>query len=758
LIAERFEIERQIGAGGMGTVYRARDRARASAAAVKVVRSSDAHVVERFAREARILEQLAHPTIVGYITHGKTPDGALFLAMEWLEGEDLGTRLDAGKLTAAETLACASQIAGALAIAHARGIVHRDLKPTNVFLVAGQPQQAKLLDFGIARIAELDALTRTGALVGTPLYMAPEQVNGGEIDARTDVFALGAVMFHCLSGRPPFPAKNLPELVGKLACADEAPRVRTLEASVPAALDELIARMLAKDPARRPANGKAVADAIVDGGIHASGLATAETGIVEMPSISRSGEQLSQAQELSKAGKWQEARAAYEAAITLEDSAVARFGLANVLTWLNEMVDSMEHYERAYALATRSTAPDAPILAAAIALTLGIHHKKTFGNASAARGWLARGSRMVPDDPAHPLYGMKLMIQGACADDSNEAVALLTKCLEHARNAGQRDAELSCLAFIGAIRVMAGDMAGMPMLDEAMAATMGGEYKDLQTVVGVACSMVTACDAVADIPRLVEWCTIAEKFADKFGCPYLYADCRWHYGSGLVATGKWSEAELELKAAMSAAPIGTLYHIGAAARLADLRVRQGRLDEAEQLLADVGDKPIARGVAGSLKHARGQHAAATALLQRYLDASPMQVHSAAQALETLVDVAIARDDLQLARFASKRLTELAPGKTKTVAAHADLAAGRLALAEGDPAGARKHFERAIDLFLEQNLPHEAARARMSLARALAGDNTELAREEVRAASHAFAQLGATHDASAAAELLRTLGA
>src|SRR5690242_10761286 len=109
LIAGRFEIERQIGAGGMGTVYRAFDRANKHVAAVKVVRSSDAHVVERFAREARVLEQLQHPAIVGYVTHGKTPDGALFLAMEWLEGEDLESRLVSGNLPVAETIACASQ-------------------------------------------------------------------------------------------------------------------------------------------------------------------------------------------------------------------------------------------------------------------------------------------------------------------------------------------------------------------------------------------------------------------------------------------------------------------------------------------------------------------------------------------------------------------------------------------------------------------------------------------------------------------------
>ncbi|MBZ0236289.1 MAG: serine/threonine protein kinase, partial [Deltaproteobacteria bacterium] len=221
VIADRFEIERHVGAGGMGAVYRAHDRETGGLVAIKLVNCADASTRARFEREAQALAELVHPAIVGYRAHGESDD-RLFLAMEWLDGEDLGTRLEVSRLTVADAIACVAQAATALGVAHARGVVHRDVKPSNLFLVDWQPDRIKLLDFGVARFLELDALTRTGSLVGTPLYMAPEQLTGRAIDARTDVFALGAVMFHVLTGRPPFPARSLPELVASVTGSDEA--------------------------------------------------------------------------------------------------------------------------------------------------------------------------------------------------------------------------------------------------------------------------------------------------------------------------------------------------------------------------------------------------------------------------------------------------------------------------------------------------------------------------------------------------------
>ena len=163
---DRFQIEQKIGAGGMGEVYRARDRVSGEPVAIKVLSDAREHRTGRFAREVELLSQLSHPGIVRYITHGEMPSGELFLVMEWLDGEDLGARLLRGPLTTSEAVKLASRVAEALGVAHARGIVHRDLKPSNLFLPGGQIERVKVLDFGIAQREGRSALTRTGWLGG----------------------------------------------------------------------------------------------------------------------------------------------------------------------------------------------------------------------------------------------------------------------------------------------------------------------------------------------------------------------------------------------------------------------------------------------------------------------------------------------------------------------------------------------------------------------------------------------------------------
>src|SRR5262249_29147266 len=190
-------------AGGMGEVFRGRDRLTGAAVAIKLLSDRGAQRSARFAREVDLLAELSHPGIVRYVAHGVGPSGKLFLAMEWLDGEDLKARLDRAPLTLGEVIALASRVAEALGAAHARGIVHRDLKPSNLFLVGGQVEQVKLIDFGIAQKEGLIQLTYTGTMIGTPGYMAPEQArSGGAIDARADVFALGCGLFPCLTRSP----------------------------------------------------------------------------------------------------------------------------------------------------------------------------------------------------------------------------------------------------------------------------------------------------------------------------------------------------------------------------------------------------------------------------------------------------------------------------------------------------------------------------------------------------------------------------
>ncbi len=263
ILADRFEIEALASVGGMGAVYRGRDRLGGGAVAVKLLREGEVDA-DRFLREGAALSELAHPAIVRWIAHGMSPSGRPWLAMEWLEGEtltDLLRRSPRG-LDIGRVASLGARIAQALAATHARGLVHRDVKPSNVFLPEGSVLRAKLVDFGIARRRHTPRGTRAGAAIGTPGYMAPEQARGdAEVDGRVDLFALGCLLYECLTGGPLFVAADLFALQAKIL-VEESPRVRVVRPNVPPALDDLVARLLEKDPARRPQDAEAVATAL----------------------------------------------------------------------------------------------------------------------------------------------------------------------------------------------------------------------------------------------------------------------------------------------------------------------------------------------------------------------------------------------------------------------------------------------------------------------------------------------------------------
>jgi hypothetical protein len=260
IVAGRFAVEALAGEGGMGAVYRAIDRETGEKIALKVMRGRDAQGDARFENEALLLAGIAHPGVVRYVAHGVTEAGEPYLAMEWIDGEDLAARIVRAGLSLAESVAIARAIAEALAAAHAAGVVHRDLKPSNVMLAGGAVDRIKILDFGIARAGGADrAITQTGAVMGTPGYMAPEQVRSArDTDARADLFSLGALLFESLTGRPAFAGDHALAILAKLLL-EEAPRARDLVPAVPAALDALVARLLAKDREGRPASAAAAA-------------------------------------------------------------------------------------------------------------------------------------------------------------------------------------------------------------------------------------------------------------------------------------------------------------------------------------------------------------------------------------------------------------------------------------------------------------------------------------------------------------------
>ena len=259
VIDDRFELGEPIGEGGMGTVYRAHDRASGAAVALKIVRAPDDQADARFERETAALAELSHPGIVRYVAHGFTAIGERYLAMELLSGVTLADRLEGGALGVHDALVVGRGVAAALGAAHAKGLVHRDVKPGNVFLEGGSVSRVKVLDFGLARGPGGPAVTRAGTLLGTPSYMAPEQVRGAlAIDARADVFALGALLFECLTGAPTF-AGGSTEAVLTRVLLEQPPPISELAPTIPPALEALLTAMLSKDPEGRPRDASAVA-------------------------------------------------------------------------------------------------------------------------------------------------------------------------------------------------------------------------------------------------------------------------------------------------------------------------------------------------------------------------------------------------------------------------------------------------------------------------------------------------------------------
>jgi serine/threonine-protein kinase len=248
----RYELEGKLGEGAMGVVYRARDRNFNRVVALKMLApelGGEDELRLRFQREAEAIGRLNHPNIVSVYDMGEH-QGRLYLAMELLEGEDLRALVEKqAALMPVERVRILAEIAAGVAYAHSRGVVHRDLKPANILLTSAG--RVKLLDFGLARLASMDTITRRGVILGTPDYMSPEQAMGKVVDARSDVFSSGAVFYEFLTLQKPFRGKTLHSVLYQII-SEQPEAVLTLNPEVPSRLALLVHRMLHKDPERRP--------------------------------------------------------------------------------------------------------------------------------------------------------------------------------------------------------------------------------------------------------------------------------------------------------------------------------------------------------------------------------------------------------------------------------------------------------------------------------------------------------------------------
>jgi serine/threonine-protein kinase len=286
MLAGRYRLEAKLGHGGMGVVYRATDVLIQRPVAVKLIRGEggveiDEEVAGRFLREAKNTARVQHEHIIEVFDLGRSETGDLFFVMELLEGESLSSRLRRKtRLSVDETVHIARQICAALEVAHQAGIIHRDLKPANVMLLsrAGDDAFVKVLDFGVAKSYSPDQqtdLTHTGMLVGTVEYMAPEQIMGKKVDGRTDVYALGVVLYRMLVGKPPYREAGVPAMIHwHLNVAPKS--LNDTMKGIPSALDRVVLRCLAKRPEDRFPSMKELANAL------SLAISPGELGLVDL--------------------------------------------------------------------------------------------------------------------------------------------------------------------------------------------------------------------------------------------------------------------------------------------------------------------------------------------------------------------------------------------------------------------------------------------------------------------------------------------
>jgi DNA-binding NarL/FixJ family response regulator len=463
---------------------------------------------------------------------------------------------------------------------------------------------------------------------------------------------------------------------------------------------------------------------------------------------------LERGREALAAADWERARSCFERAARFGETAEVLDGLGQAAHFQGRHLEAIELLERAFAgYSTRDSRAEAAAVARWVAFLYGAVH----GNVAAAHGWMARAERMLEGAEESVEHGRLALDRAPWTDDPAERERHAMAALAIARRFGDRDLEFSAQALLGHAYVAAGRVAeGMSLLDEAMAAVSGGEVARIDAIGEIYCRLLGACERATDVRRAEQWMAAGGGFV-AWG-DFVPPTCRLHYGGILIAVGRWGEAEEELVAAARVFE-GGLRAMRAAPflKLAGLRVRQGRLEEAERLLEGGESRADARQVLAAIALARGDLPLAEDLAQLCLERADASDPACAPLLELLVDVQLARGDLRAAGGALARLTALADSSAdERTSAAARFAAGRLLAASGDER-ARSDLHAALEAFARLNLPHEAARAQLELARSLASEAPAGAASEARSALVVFERLGAGRDADAAAELLRTLG-
>jgi DNA-binding NarL/FixJ family response regulator len=466
--------------------------------------------------------------------------------------------------------------------------------------------------------------------------------------------------------------------------------------------------------------------------------------------------------ELLSRGAWPEAREAFASSLRERESAEALEGLGLAAWWLDDAEIVFDARERAYRLYSERGDRRS---AARIAVWLAWDAWAFRGEHAVSNGWLQRARSLLSGLPACPEQAWLEVREGSLClmedGDPDRAHRLAAEGIRIARQAHNIDLEMLGVSVQGLALVASGAIAeGMRRLDEVNAAIVAGELKDLVAIALSCCYMIAACERVRDYDRAVQWCARLKVFCAKWGLRPLFAVCRTQYASICMWRGTWMEAEQELIAAgdelAASRPAMTP---DAVVRLAELRRRQGRLTEASSLFKQAGSHGLALLGRAELAFDRGDMRAAAEHVDRYLRRVPTQNRTdRAAGLELLVRAQAAAGELDGSRTALAELTAItAVVATLPLKAATSLASGWVAMASDDVDGARRHFEDAVDRFVQSNAPYEVARARIELARALASlDRSDDAAIEARRAIDVLTELRAELEISRARLLLDSL--
>jgi len=473
--------------------------------------------------------------------------------------------------------------------------------------------------------------------------------------------------------------------------------------------------------------------------------------------VSRSSDPLAAGTEALQRGAWEEARDHFQSSLAAGETPQALEQLGLATWWLDDAALTFDARERSYRLYREH---DDPLGAARVALWLVWDFLAFRGDTAVASGWLERARRLLAGHERSAEYGWLLLRDGEVAlfrgHDPATARDHGVRAAALGRATGDRGLEFTGLALEGLARVSAGDVAaGMRCLDEATAAATAGEVKELHTVGVVCCWQIFACERVRDYDRAAQWCARVQEFTKRWRLRPLSAICRTQYAGVLIWRGEWAAADAELGlATRELEQVRPPLAAQAIARLGELRLHQGRLDDAERLFSAAGAQPLARLGRAALALERGAAAEAGAELERFLaHVGNTEPTMRAGALELAVRAHLACGDLDAAERARAELRQIAEALgTTPLAASAAAADGLLLRQRGDAAGAVSRLEAAAAGYEQSGAPFETARARLELGDALAQTGRAAAAlRETRQALETFKALGADGEARRAQE-------